>query len=32
VVAVAMTALLVIFVVPNTIYRLGEVTSLGFGG
>ncbi len=32
VVAVAMTALLLIFVVPNTIYRLGEVTSLGFGG
>jgi NADH-quinone oxidoreductase subunit N len=32
VVAIAMTALLVIFVVPNTIYRLGEVTSLGFGG
>jgi NADH-quinone oxidoreductase subunit N len=32
VVAVAMTALLVIFVVPNAIYRLGEVTSLGFGG
>ena len=32
VVAVAMAALLVIFVVPNAIYRLGEVTSLGFGG
>jgi len=32
VVAVAMTALLIIFVVPNAIYRLGEVTSLGFGG
>jgi len=27
-----MAALLVIFVVPNAIYRLGEVTSLGFGG
>ena len=32
VVAVAMVALLVIFIVPNAIYRLGEVTSLGSGG
>jgi NADH-quinone oxidoreductase subunit N len=32
VVAVAMIALLVIFVVPNAIYRLGEVSSLAFGG
>jgi NADH-quinone oxidoreductase subunit N len=32
VVAVAMVALLVIFVVPNAIYRLGEVSSLAFGG
>jgi NADH-quinone oxidoreductase subunit N len=32
VVAVAMAALLVIFVVPNAIYRLGEVSSLAFGG
>jgi NADH-quinone oxidoreductase subunit N len=31
VVAVAMVALLVIFVVPNAIYRLGEVSSLAFG-
>jgi NADH-quinone oxidoreductase subunit N len=30
--AVAMIALLVIFVVPNAIYRLGEVSSLAFGG
>jgi NADH-quinone oxidoreductase subunit N len=32
VVAVAMIALLVIFIVPNAIYRLGEVSSLAFGG
>jgi NADH-quinone oxidoreductase subunit N len=32
VVAVAMVALVVIFVVPNAIYRLGEVSSLAFGG
>jgi NADH-quinone oxidoreductase subunit N len=32
VVAVAMIAILVIFVVPNAIYRLGEVSSLAFGG
>jgi NADH-quinone oxidoreductase subunit N len=32
VVAVAMVALLWIFVVPNTIFRLGEVSSLAFGG
>ena len=25
-------ALVVIFVVPNAIYRLGEVSSLAFGG
>ena len=32
VVAVAMVAIIVIFVVPNAIYRLGEVSSLAFGG
>jgi len=32
VVAVAMVALLWIFVVPNAIYHLGEVSSLAFGG
>jgi NADH-quinone oxidoreductase subunit N len=32
VVAVAMVALVVIFVAPDAIYRLGQVSSLAFGG